>query len=381
MNRSNCLCGLCCLSFLMLAGCQPLWGSLSGRTATSTPVLTETPTSSPAPATQTPVILIPSPLPTEPLPPSQTPIPTLAAPTLALQVFFPTARPTTSAELRPPLYPTPWAIGPYDHFYFARPIAANYPSEPIGDYRYGGTIFAPGAIHTGVDIPAPRYTPVLAAGPGMVVWAGVGLFNGSQYALNDPYGNAVVIRHDFGYLGQPLYTVYAHMSEIKVVVGQWLNVGEELGTVGSTGNADGPHLHFEVRLGTNDFYSTRNPELWLAPPQGWGVLVGRLMNSQKVPLATFPVYVRSVETNQPWTVWTYADSIVNSDAYYHENMVLSDLPAGAYEINIPYAGYTNKVVLQILPGQVTYFTFQGFLGFNFDLPAAPALDLTETPTP
>jgi murein DD-endopeptidase MepM/ murein hydrolase activator NlpD len=320
-------------------------------------------------------------LPTEPLPPSQTPIPTLAAPTLALQVFFPTARPTTSAELRPPLYPTPWAIGPYDHFYFARPIAANYPSEPIGDYRYGGTIFAPGAIHTGVDIPAPRYTPVLAAGPGMVVWAGVGLFNGSQYALNDPYGNAVVIRHDFGYLGQPLYTVYAHMSEIKVVVGQWLNVGEELGTVGSTGNADGPHLHFEVRLGTNDFYSTRNPELWLAPPQGWGVLVGRLMNSQKVPLATFPVYVRSVETNQPWTVWTYADSIVNSDAYYHENMVLSDLPAGAYEINIPYAGYTNKVVLQILPGQVTYFTFQGFLGFNFDLPAAPALDLTETPTP
>jgi murein DD-endopeptidase MepM/ murein hydrolase activator NlpD len=283
--------------------------------------------------------------------------------------------------LRPPLYPTPWAIGPFDHFYFARPIAANYPSEPVGDYRYGGTIFAPGAIHTGIDIPAPRYTPVLAAGPGTVVWAGVGLFNGSKYAVNDPYGNAVVIRHDFGYKGQPLYTVYAHMSAILVVVGQWVDVGDELGTVGSTGNTDGPHLHFEVRLGSDDFYSTRNPELWLAPPQGWGVLVGRLTDTRKIPLATFPVYVRSVQTNEPWTVWTYAASIVNSDSYYQENMVLSDLPAGAYEINVPYEGYPNKVVLQILPGQVTYFSFQGFYGFNFDLPPTPGADFTSTPTP
>ena len=381
MKRSILLRGLCLLSLLILAGCQPLWGNPPGQSPTSFPLPSGTPTSFPAPATQTPVILISSPLPAPRPTPSQTPLPPSPVPTLTIQLFFPTPASTTSAELRPPLYPTPWAIGPYDHFYFARPIAANYPSEPIGDYRYGGTIFAPGVIHTGIDIPAPRFTPVLAAGPGTVVWAGVGLFNGSLYAPNDPYGNAVVIRHDFGYLGQPLYTVYAHMSEVKVVVGQWLNVGDELGTVGSTGNADGPHLHFEVRIGSNDFYSTRNPELWLAPPQGWGVLVGRLMNTQKIPLASFPVYVRSVQTNQPWTVMTYGPSIVNSDPYYHENMVLSDLPAGAYEINVPYEGYPNKVVLQILPGQVTYFSFQGFLGFNFDLPATSGLALTATPTP
>ena len=381
MNGSVYLRGLCFISFLMLAGCQPLRGNLPEQSPTSAPIQPGAPTSSPAQATQTPVILISSPLPTQPLSPSQTPLSLLSLPIQALQLFFPTPGPTSITELRPPLYSIPWAIGPYDHFYFAWPIAANFPGEPISDYRYGGTIYEPGVIHTGIDIPAPRYTPVLAAGPGTVIWAGVGLFNGSHYAPNDPYGNAVVIHHDFGYLGQPLFTVYAHMSEVNVVVGEWLNTGYELGTVGSTGNASGPHLHFEVRLGSNDFYSTRNPELWLVPPQGWGVLVGRIMNSQKIPLASFPVYVRSVKTNQPWIVMTYGPSIVNSDAYYRENMVLSDLPAGSYEITINYAGYPNKVVLQILPGQVTYFSFQGFLGFNFDPPPAPVPDITATPTP
>ncbi len=87
---------------------------------------------------------------------------------------------------------------------------------------------------------------------------------------------AVAIRHDFGYQDQQLYTIYAHMEEVDVVVGQWVNTGAVIGKVGSTGNTTGPHLHFEVRLGENSFYSTRNPVLWMAPPQGYGVLVGRV---------------------------------------------------------------------------------------------------------
>ena len=75
---------------------------------------------------------------------------------------------------------------------------------------------------------------------------------------------------------QTLYTVYAHMSKIIAVVGQHVETGDVLGLVGDTGVTTGPHLHFEVRLGGNTFYNTYNPELWMAPPQGWGVLVGRL---------------------------------------------------------------------------------------------------------
>lgn len=131
--------------------------------------------------------------------------------------------PTPGAEpvsgWRPPLYPVPWAVSPFDHFYFARPISADNVNWPLAEYRYGG-IFFDSIVHTGVDIPDLEGTPILAAGPGTVVWAGWGLFSETPLNVNDPYGQAVAIRHDFGYRGQQLYTVYAHMAAINVSIGQ-----------------------------------------------------------------------------------------------------------------------------------------------------------------
>jgi len=106
--------------------------------------------------------------------------------------------------------------------------------------------------------------------------AGIGLYSGSSVSINDPYGIAVAIRHDFGYHDQQLYTIYAHMEEVDVVVGQWVNTGAVIGKVGSTGNATGPHLHFEVRLGENKFLFYTQSGLWMVPPEGYGVLVGRV---------------------------------------------------------------------------------------------------------
>ena len=178
--------------------------------------------------------------------------------------------PTPGAEpvsgWRPPLYPVPWAVSAYDHFYFARPIAADNVNWPLAEYRYGGVFFAPNIVHTGVDIDAVEGAPILAAGPGTVVSADWGLFSAVPGNITDPYGMAVVVHHDFGYKDQPLYTVYAHMSEIIAVVGQHVETGDVLGLVGDTGVTTGPHLHFEVRLGDNTFFSTYNPELWTAPP-------------------------------------------------------------------------------------------------------------------
>ena len=68
-----------------------------------------------------------------------------------------------------------------------------------------------------------------------------------------------MVRHDFGYKGQTLYTIYAHMSEIIAVVGQHVETGDVLGLVGATGATTGPHLHFEVRLGDNTFYTPITP--------------------------------------------------------------------------------------------------------------------------
>lgn len=286
-----------------------------------------------------------------------------------LRFVFPTPAAAQVSVWRPPLYPAPWAPTPFDHFYFGRPIAADEVNWPLADYRYGG-IFFPGVVHTGVDIPVPVGTPVLAAGPGKVTWAGFGL-----YALkddpDDPYGLAIAIKHDFGFQGNTLYTVYGHLDKIFVVKGQRVNGGDLIGLVGETGKVTGPHLHFEVRLGKNNFFGSRNPELWMSPPQGWGVLAARVMSTGGELLEGLPLKVHSYANDQFWTVNTYGGGSTNSDSYYRENIVMGDLPAGSYEVWIPYDGAVYNLDFEIRPGVVTYFTFRGRKGFLTGPPAAP----------
>jgi len=296
--------------------------------------------------------------------------------------FLPTPGAEPVSGWRPPLYPVPWAVSPYDHFYFTRPIAADTVNWPLAEYRYGGVFFGPEIVHTGVDIDAAEDSPILAAGPGTVISADWGLYTGSAGNVNDPYGKAVVIKHDFGYKGEALYTIYAHMNEIIAVVGQHVETGDVLGLVGDTGATTGPHLHFEVRVGENTFFRTYNPELWMAPPQGWGVLVGRLTDDHNELLNRYTVEVRPLPSEVPLrTVITYAPGAVNSDPYYQENLALSDLPAGIYKLTIKYMDKYQQTWVEIFPGQITYFKFTDKNGFEVIPPPKPKLDfLPVTPT-
>ncbi len=295
------------------------------------------------------------------------------ADTAPLRFTFPTPGPMPISLWRPPLYDTPWALSPYDHFYFSRPIAADAVNWPIPDYRYGGVFFGPDQIHTGIDIPAPKGTPILAAADGLIVWAGYGLYRGVN-SPDDPYGQAITIRHNFGFDGQRLYTVYAHMDEILAKEGQAVKTGDVIGKVGATGLVTGPHLHFEVRIERNSYFTTLNPELWLSPPQGWGVLAGKVMNTNASLLTRQDVTVRNKESGQKWVVATYGDRPINSDPYYDENLVLSDLPAGKYEITIDYLEDRFTQDIEIHPGAVSYFKFRGKLYFNTSLPPSPTID-------
>ncbi|MBI4771601.1 MAG: M23 family metallopeptidase, partial [Chloroflexi bacterium] len=129
-------------------------------------------------------------------------LPVTVAATAPLQINFGTQTPAPTLNWRPPPMPVPVSIRPEDHFWFARPIASNAVNWPHPLYRYGSTYFGFMRAHTGVDLDSDFCTPVLAAGPGVVVWVGDGLY-GSNPAENDPYGDAVVIKHDFGYNSQP----------------------------------------------------------------------------------------------------------------------------------------------------------------------------------
>lgn len=286
-----------------------------------------------------------------------------------LILTFPTPEAKPISLWRPPLYDTPWALSPHDHFYFSRPIAADEINWPLADYRYGGIFFGPDVVHTGIDIPAKRGTPVLAAAPGVVVSAGYGLYLGNNDPT-DPYGLAVTIKHDFGYNSHQLYTVYAHMDRIDTSRGEIVTAGTPIGIVGDTGHTTGSHLHFEVRIDSNSYFATRNPELWLVPPQGWGVLAGRIMNTNGTLVTKEGVTIVSKENNQKWSVITYGKDTVNSDEYYNENLVLSDLPAGDYQIIIDYFEERYISDITIHPGAVSYFTFKGEIGYNTMLPSS-----------
>lgn len=301
-----------------------------------------------------------------------------------LRFTFPTPAPLPASRWRPPLYEVPWALGPFDHFFLTRPISADEVNWPEWDYRYGGLAEGKELSHSGIDIAANRGIPVIAAGPGVIGWTGYGLLNRND-DLNDPYGLAVVVEHDFGYNGHRISTVYGHMDRIDVALGQRVQPGQQLGVVGSTGNSTGPHLHFEVRMQFGDYPATRNPELWLSPPQGWGVLVARLMREDGTPLYKMPVFVQSLSTGKIWEVHTYGPSNLHFDDYYRENVVLSDLPAGEYEVTFDYQEVTKKLKVTIRPGGITYFVFRDIRGFSMALPTpSPAPTewlITPLPTP
>lgn len=301
-----------------------------------------------------------------------------------LRFTFPTQIADSRTLWRPPLYPVPWEPTPEDHFYFTRPIGANEINWPLANYRYGGVFFED-AVHTGIDIPAPKGTPVMAAASGKVVWAGYGLYF-LREEFRDPYGLAVAIKHDFGYQGNDLYTVYGHMDELFAYRGQEVQTGDLIGKVGETGKVTGPHLHFEVRLENNNYYGTRNPELWIAPPQGWGIIAARVMNRSSELLERHSVMLRNIETNKYWNVLTYGQGSVNPDSYYRENMVIGDLPAGKYAIWIKYEGTIYEQIIEVLPGKVSYFRFLGSLGFDTEMPKSlqsefSPPDLLPTATP
>lgn len=113
---------------------------------------------------------------------------------------------------------------------------------PTQSHTLSGFDYDPSANHFGIDIAGSMGEEIHAADNGVVVYAG----------WNDwGYGNMVVIDHGSGW-----QTYYAHLSTVTVGCGDEVYLGDVIGTMGDTGNADGVHLHFEIR---NDEIGRINP--------------------------------------------------------------------------------------------------------------------------
>ena len=268
----------------------------------------------------------------------------------------------------PPLIP-PISRDPLgrDHYWLARPIDSNANNIGLGYYSYGsdGPEFDnPYRIHHGIDIPNPVGEAVRAAGSGTVVWTADGRQDDAPMFQNSPsYGNVIMIQHDFGYRGQPIYTLYAHLSASLVQMGQNVTAGQVVGQVGDSGRVTGPHLHFEVRVGEDRYRATYNPVLWTVPHVGTGVIAGRVLDSfgTLVQDAEVTIRKRSNGLTQDTTT-TYIQSgsgfDVNPDPIWQENFVISDIPIGRYDVIAIIDG--NRVIRQIdvIEGTTTFVELQ-----------------------
>lgn len=120
---------------------------------------------------------------------------------------------------------------------------------PVAGARYSSRFgWRWSSFHEGLDLAAPEGTPVLAAHDGVVVletdsWGG--------------YGKVIVVK------GEGLMTVYGHNSANQVSKGKKVKRGQQIAKVGMTGDASGPHLHFETRiLDDNGRYAAVNPNVF-----------------------------------------------------------------------------------------------------------------------
>ncbi|KHQ52169.1 Peptidase, M23/M37 family protein [Mameliella alba] len=110
---------------------------------------------------------------------------------------------------------------------FASPLKDSFRFTSGFGYRWG-------RLHAGTDFAAPHGTPIYSTADGVVIHAD----------WQSGYGRLVKIQHEFG-----IETRYAHMSKIRVKVGQRVSRGDRIGDMGNTGRSTGTHLHYEVRVG------------------------------------------------------------------------------------------------------------------------------------
>lgn len=125
--------------------------------------------------------------------------------------------------------------------------------------------FDDGRNHQAIDIPAPQGTPVLASAPGYVTSTYTGCTHnfGKSYNCCYSLGNHVKIQHTGSIGGQPYSTRYGHLTNVYVQPGEFVNAGQVIGTVGSTGYSTGNHLDFKFYIGST--VSDPGPYLQVPP--------------------------------------------------------------------------------------------------------------------
>lgn len=253
------------------------------------------------------------------------------------------------------------------HTWFRRPIALA--DQPYIDqtYRFGSTMGGNFQAHQGVEFNNPDGTPVHAIGDGVVVYSGPA----------EAGANTVAIRHDRRLKTedgrrQYVFSVYYHNTKLLATVGQRVKAGDVISLVGNTGRATNDHLHLEVHVAPTTDSSkivdpavryppfNTNPELWIEPLPGTGVVAGQVWDSLGQPLQQARIYglVKPEPQETPFSfIETYGPRN-HSDPVYREHFAIGDVPPGEYDLGVEIGGKKVYRRVRVAAGKLTWVEFR-----------------------
>ena len=332
----------------------------STESATVEPTLTATKSPSRTSTAIPPTVVQP--------PATATPIPTVTPTLLPTPKPSPTTEPDRSCPessplkpeydryfLSPDRWPTPDTAVTEPHFWLSKPLPGAGRTLINQRFPYGWDENGRLLLHNGVDIAEGLGTPVLAVADGSIIVAQSD-FNAWYGWRCDWYGHLVVLELDELWQDQPVYALYGHVLNLKVEAGQRVSRGEPLAEVGFGGAASNPHLHFELRVGENQFDATRNPMLWIGPGLTRGVIVGRLVDPKGRPWQGVPLALVSLNGDgEKYSTWSYLgdpQDLSNPDEGWAENFVFSDVRPGEYDLYTSMQGVDYRQPLTVSAGQI-----------------------------
>ncbi|MBI4542170.1 MAG: M23 family metallopeptidase [Gemmatimonadetes bacterium] len=264
-----------------------------------------------------------------------------------------------SAGVRAPTMPR--------HTWLERPIGLA--DQPYIDQtsRFGARVEDGAGPARGVDFHNPPGTAVRAVGDGVVAYAGT-TEDGDQ---------SLVVRHDSA-LAVPggggsmlLFSVYGHTDRILVAPGERVRRGQEVARVGNTGRAIGSRLHLEIHAAPRDSAAAivtgpgrpsfaRNPELWIEPLPGTGLVAGTVVDGRGRPVRGARVYglVKPEPQEAPFSyAETYGERAL-SDPGYQEHFAVGDVPPGEYVLGVQIEGRRVFRRVRVEAGKLTWVEFR-----------------------
>jgi hypothetical protein len=183
--------------------------------------------------------------------------------------------------------------------------------------------------------------------------------------------NTVAIRHDRKLNGRFIYSVYYHNASLLAALGQRVKTGDVIALVGNTGRATNDHLHLEIHAAPLDSVPlivdpherypryTVNPELWIRPLPGTGLVAGQVWDARGQPLPQARVY-GLVKAEPQETPYAYAETYGehnHPDPAYREHFAVSDVEPGDYTLAVVVGGRRLTHRVRVAAGQVTWVVF------------------------